>query len=234
LLALDYRASLLENWGNDMLALVLAALTTVADPALPAMFQAQAEVAADASKPRRVCRNVPVPHTRTLRRQCTTVEPQAARAPKAPPPPPVLTTFAVGMMVVDTQGGAVGTITAVAADTVTVKTAKHEAALPKTSLTISEGKALFGLTQAQLDASVEQALAARPELKVGAPVKGAAGESVGTIEAVGDGSVTIALTAGQRVSIPRSGIALEADGSGRIGLTAAELQAKLEAAQPSS
>ena len=218
-----------------MLALVLAALTTVADPALPAMFQAQAEVEAEASKPRRVCRNVQVPHTRTLRRQCTTVEVEKPRAqtPKAPQAP-VLTTFAVGMMVVDTQGGAVGTITAVAADTVTVKTAKHEAALPKTSLTISEGKALFGMTQAQLDASVEQALAARPELKVGAPVKGAAGESVGTIEAVGEGSVTIALTAGQRISIPRSGIALEADGSGRIGLTAAELQAKLKAAQPSS
>lgn len=218
-----------------MLALVLAALTTVADPALPAMFQAQAEVEAEASKPRRVCRNVQVPHTRTLRRQCAMVEVEKPRAqtPKAPPAP-VLATFAVGMLVVDTQGGAVGTITAVAADTVTVKTAKHEAALPKTSLTISEGKALFGMTQAQLDASVEQALAAGPELKVGAPVKGAAGESVGTIEAVGGGSVTIALTAGQRISIPRSGIALEADGSGRIGLTAAELQAKLEAAQPSS
>lgn len=218
-----------------MLALVLAALTTVADPALPAMLQAQAEVAAEVSKPRRVCRNVQVPHTRTLRRQCTTVEVEKPRAqtPKAPPAP-VLTTFAVGMMVVDTQGGAVGTITAVAVDTVTVKTVKHEAELPKTSLTISEGKALFGLTQAQLDASVEQALAARPGLQVGAAVKSAGGESVGTIEAVDANSVTIALTAGQRISIPRSGIALEADGSGRIGLTAAELQAKLEAAQPSS
>lgn len=219
-----------------MSPLLFAALITVADPSLPAMLQAQADVATEASMPRRVCRDVQVPHTRTLRRQCTTVEvkqPQAARAPKAPPPP-VATTLGVGMMVVDTQGGAVGTITAVAADTVTVKTAKHQAELPKTSLTISEGKALFGLTQAQLDASVEQALAARPGLKVGAPVKGAGGESVGTIEAVEAETVTIMLSAGQRISIPRSGIAVDADGSGRIGLTAAELRAKLEAAQPSS
>ena len=219
-----------------MPALLFAALMTAVDPSLPVMLQASAEVAAEAPKTRRVCRDVQVPHTRTLRRQCTTVaveQPQAARAPKAPPAP-VFTTFGVGMMVVDTQGGPVGTITAVAADTVTVKTAKHEAALPKTSLTISEGKALFGMTQVQLDASVEQALAARPELKAGAPVKGAGGESVGTIEAVEAGNVTITLTAGQRISIPRSGIAVEADGSGRIGMTAAQLQAQVEAAQPSS
>lgn len=220
-----------------MSALLFAALVTVVDPSLSAMLQAQGEVATEASKPRRVCRNVPVPHTRTLRRQCTTVEPQATRAqpPKAPPPP-VATTFGAGMMVVDTQGGAVGTITAVAADTVTVKTAKHQAELPKSSFTISEGKALFGLTQAQLDASVEQALAAmpRPALKVGAPVKGAGGESVGTIEAVEAENVTIMLSAGQRISIPRSGIAVEADGGGRLGLTAAELQARLKSAQPSS
>ena len=218
-----------------MPAFVFAALITVADPSLAVMLQAPAEVAAEAAKPRRVCRDVQVPHTRTLRRQCSMVQPKATRtqAPKAPPAP-VFTTFGVGMMVVDTQGGAVGTITAVAADTVTVKTAKHEAALPKTSLTISEGKALFGLTQAQLDASVEQALAARLVLKVGAPVKGAGGESVGTIEAVEGDNVTILLTAGQRISIPRSGIAVEADGGGRLGLTAAELQARLNAAQPSS
>ena len=219
-----------------MPALVVAALLTVVDPSLPAMLQAQAGVATETPKPRRVCRDVKVPHTRTLRRQCTTVEvekPQATRALKAPTPP-VATTFVVGMMVVDTQGAPVGMITAVAADSVTVKTAKHQAELPKASLTISEGKALFGLTEAQLDASVEQALAARPGLKVGAPVKGAGGESVGTIEAVDAENVTMVLTAGQRISIPRSGIALDADGSGRIGLTAAELQAKVDAVQPPS
>lgn len=218
-----------------MLAPVLAALMTVADPLAPALLQAQADVAAEAPKSRRVCRNVQVPHTRTLRRQCTTVEVEQPRAqlPKAPPPP-VLTTFGVGMTVVDTQGAPVGTITAVAADTVTVKTAKHEAVLPKRSLTISEGKALFGMTQAQLDTSVEQALAARPGLKVGGPVKGAGGESVGTIESVEGENVTVLLASGQRVRIPRSGIAVEADGGGRLGLTAAQLKAQVEAAQPSS
>ena len=138
------------------------------------------------------------------------------------------------MPVVDAAGGAVGTISAVAADSVTVKTAKHEAQLPRTSLTISEGKALFGMSQVDLDASVERTLATAQQaaLKVGAAVKGKGGGSVGTIDSVEAGNVTIRLASGVRISIPRSGIAVDADGSGVIGLTAAELEAQVKAAQP--
>lgn len=221
-----------------MLTLIFAELIAAAFPSA-AMLQAQAIVPTEVPTTRRVCRDVKVPHTRTLRRICTTreVKQPAATGGQAPatPPPPVATTFGVGMPVVDTQGGAVGTITAVATDTVTVKTAKHQAQLPKTSLTISEGKALFGLTQADLDASVERTLAtvARAALKIGATVKGTGGASVGTIDAVEAESVTIKLSGGQRISIPRSGIAVDADGGGVIGLSAAELEAQVKAAQPS-
>lgn len=218
-----------------MLALILVELLAAAVPLPAAMLQAQAVVPAEAPKTRRVCRDVPVPYSRTSRRVCTTVEVRQPAATPAPPPPPVATTFGVGMPVVDTQGGAVGTITAVATDTVTVKTAKHQAQLPKTSLTISQGKALFGLTQADLDASVERTLAtvARAALKVGATVKGSGGTSVGTIDALEADNVTIRLSGGLKISIPRSGIAVDADGSGVIGLTAAELEAQVKAAQPS-
>ena len=222
-----------------MLTLILAELIAAADPSPAAMLQAQAVVPTVAPKTRRVCRDVQVPYSRTSRRICTTVEEKqpAATLGQAPatPPPPVATTFGVGMPVVDTQGGAVGTITAVAADTVTVKTAKHQAQLPKTSLTISEGKALLGLTQADLDASVERTLATMPRagLKVGATVKGTGGASVGTIDAVEAESVTIRLSGGLRISIPRSGIAVDAEGGGVIGISAAELEAQVKAAQPS-
>lgn len=222
-----------------MLTLILAELIAVADPSPAAMVQAQAVVPAEAAKPRRVCHDVPVAYSRMTRRFCTMVEakPPAATvgAASTTQAPPVATTLGVGMAVVDTQGGAVGTITAVATDTVTVKTAKHEAQLPKTSLTISEGKALFGLTQADLDASVERTLAAMPGagLKIGATVKGKGGTSVGTIDMVEAGNVTIRLPSGLRISIPRSGIAVDADGGGVIGLTAAELEAQVKAAQPS-
>lgn len=222
-----------------MLTLILAELIAAADPLPAAMVQAPATVPTAAPSIRRMCRDVKVPHTRTLRRVCTTVEVQQSGTARgqgpATPPPPAATTFGVGMPVVDTQGGAVGTITAVATDTVTVKTAKHQAQLPKTSLTISEGKALFGLTQADLDASVERTLVTtlNAGLKVGATVKGKGGASVGTIDAVDAENVTIRLSGGQRISIPRSGIVVDAEGSGVIGLTAAELEAQVKAAQPS-
>lgn len=222
-----------------MLTLILAELIAAADPSPAAMLQAQAVAPAEAPKTRRVCRDVPGAFTRTPKRICTTEQVKQLGATRgqaaATPSPPVATTFGVGMPVVDTQGGAVGTITAVAADTVTVKTARHQAQLPKTSLTISQGKALFGLTQAGLDASIERTLATIPRaaLKIGATVKGTGGTSVGTIDAVEAENVTIRLSGGLRISIPRSGIIVDAEGSGIIGLTAAELEAQVKAAQPS-
>ena len=207
----------------------LVAATTL----LPAtMLQASGRGAGRSARAHtpRVCRDVPGAFTRTPRRVCTTVQvKQPTTVPREAPvaPPPVATTFGVGMPVVDTQGGAVGTITAVAADTVTVKTAKHQAQLPKTSLTISEGKALIGMTQADLDASVERSQAAMSTgPKVGAAVKGQDGASVGTIDVVEAANVTIRLSDGLRISIPRSGITVDADGGGVIGLTAAELAAQ--------
>ncbi len=219
-----------------MIAFVVVELLAGATLSPIVMVQAQAAVEAVAPKTRRVCRDIQGAYTRTPRRVCTTEvvkQPMTVEAP-APPPPPVATTFEVGMAVVDSQGGAVGTITAVSADTLTVKTTRHQAELPKSSLTISEGKALFGMTQAELEASIERTLAAKAEaaLKVGATVKGKDGASVGTIDALDAGNVTIRLASGPRISIPRSGIAVDAEGNGAIGLTAAELEAQIRAAQP--
>ena len=221
-----------------MIAFVVVELLAATAFSPVAMLQAQAAVQAEAPGARRVCHNMPIPNSRFTRRVCTNVvekRPAAAQAPATPPPPVVATTFGVGMAVVDSQGGVVGTITAVAADTLTVKTARHQAVLPKSSLTISEGKALFGMTQADLDASVDRTLAAKADaaLKVGATVKGRDGASVGTIDAVDAANVTIRLASGPRISIPRSGIAVDAEGGGAIGLTAAELEAQIKAAQPS-
>lgn len=147
--------------------------------------------------------------------------PPSTTAAPAATPPAADGTLAVGMAVVDAQGGAVGTITALTADGVTIKTDKHLAAIPRTGLTVSNGKALIGLTQAQLNAQIDQA--PKVELKVGGAVKGAGGTNVGTIDAVAADSVTIKLTNGSLIAIPRGGIAAEADGSGKIGLTTAQL-----------
>src|SRR4051794_3484998 len=67
--------------------------------------------------------------------------------------------FAVGATVKDTAGGVVGTVTKVDAQNVTVKTDKHEAALPRTSFTATKDGLLFGMTRDQLNAAVEAQLA---------------------------------------------------------------------------
>lgn len=224
-----------------MLTILLASLISAsnASSASPLLALAQATPAAalpaDAPKTRRVCHDAPVSNSRFTRRVCSAVvdrQPTEAQVPA--PAPPVITTLGVGMSVVDSQGVAVGTITAVAADSVTVKTDKHEAQLPNSSLTISEGKALFGMNQTELNASIEKTIAATPqhELKVGATVKGTAGASVGTIDAGTTDNVTIKLASGLKISIPRSGIAAQADGSGVIGLTVAELEEQVKTAKP--
>lgn len=131
-----------------------------------------------------------------------------------------------GMQVVDTKGGVVGTVTAVKGDLITVKTDKHEVALPKTSFTLTDGKLLFGMTQAELNAEADKTKAqADAAITAGATVKGSGGAVVGTIDKADAEFVTIKLQSGALVRVPRSGVAAGSDGV-TIGLTAEELQAQ--------
>jgi hypothetical protein len=130
-----------------------------------------------------------------------------------------------GTQVVDTQGGAVGTVVRVDGNNVIIKTDKHEVALPKTSFTASNGKLLFGMTQAELNAATEKSLAeAAAAIAADATVKGSDGVAVGTIAAVDVDTVTIRLTSGSLVRVPKSGVAA-GNGDVVVGLTAKELEA---------
>ena len=129
----------------------------------------------------------------------------------------------------DTTGGAVGTVVSVNGDNVVIKTDKHQVALPKTSFTAHEGKLLFGMTQAQLNAETEKSLAAAAaSIAAGATVKGSAGAVVGTIDTLDADSVTIKLQSGSLIRVPRSGVAAGGDGV-VVGLTAEELEAQASA-----
>lgn len=133
--------------------------------------------------------------------------------------------FAPGAQVTDVNGGVVGTVTAVNGDVITVKTDSHEAVLAKDSFTPHEGKLLFGMTQAELNAAVEKDQAAvAASLQPGAVVKGTAGNDVGTIESIDADYATLKLTSGKLVKIPRSGIAGSANGA-IVGMTAEALEA---------
>lgn len=131
---------------------------------------------------------------------------------------------AVGMQVVDTAGARVGTVTAIQGANITVKTDKHEVALPKASFTASNGKLLFAMTQAQLDAQIEASLAAaNAAIAAGASVKGISGAAVGTIETVADGKVTISLESGRKLVLPQAGVRGNADGTATIGYTSEQI-----------
>jgi preprotein translocase subunit YajC len=139
----------------------------------------------------------------------------------------------VGMQVTDANGGAVGTVTGISGNNLVIKTDKHEAQIPRTSFSVSNGKLLFGMTQAQLDAQIEQSsAAANAAIAAGATVKGVGGAAVGTIESVADGNVTIALQDGKKIAIPQSGLRGNSDGSVTIGYTAAQLEAMLQSNAP--
>ena len=132
--------------------------------------------------------------------------------------------FTVGAQVLDSSGNPVGTVSAVSGDVVTVKTDKLEANLGKASLAAQDGKLYIGLTQAELNATVEKdQAAAAASLAVGAPVKDSGGASAGTIEAIDAEFATLKLPSGKSVRIPRSGIAGSADGA-VVGLAIAELE----------
>ena len=130
----------------------------------------------------------------------------------------------VGMQVVDTAGGRVGTVTAIQGANLMIKTDKHEIALPKSSFTANNGKLLFAMTQAQLDGQIDASLAAATAaVAPGSGVKGISGAAVGTIEAVADGKVTIALESGRKLVLPQAGVRGNADGTATIGYTSEQI-----------
>ena len=140
-----------------------------------------------------------------------------------------------GMSVVDSSGGAVGTVSSVKGDNLVVKTDKHEVLLPKTSFTANAGKLLFGMTQAQLNAEIEKSeAAADASIKAGATVKGAQGAVVGTIDSADASNVTITLQSGKKIQLTRASLRGNPDGTVTTGFTAEQLQAEVDKATSAS
>jgi preprotein translocase subunit YajC len=128
-----------------------------------------------------------------------------------------------GMQVVDPSGGAVGIVTGVKGDMLILKTNAHEVQLPLTSFTANQGKLLFGMTAAQLDAATEQAMAAaKAAVAPGASVYGSDGTLAGTIESIDESLVKIKLANGQSIRLPRSGVS-GSDKGAVLGVTTAKL-----------
>lgn len=139
-----------------------------------------------------------------------------------------------GMPVVDPAGGTVGMVTGVKGDNLILKTDKHEVQVPLASFTASQGKLLYAMTAAQLDAETEKAMAAANEaVAVGAQLYGSDGTLAGQIEALDDNLVTVKLTNGSSVRIPRAGVAGSAKGA-IVGVTTAQLNEAAGQTAPAS
>lgn len=162
--------------------------------------------------------------------------PNAALAQAAPAAAtgPALT---VGGTVYDPQGGEVGKIASMAADTVVIDTGAHKATLPKSAIGKGAKGPTVTITKAQIDAQVaaatEKASAAlNAALIPGAEVRGKAGAPIGTVKEVKGDQVVI-----DRASGP-VGLTKQAFGVGpqglTISLTAAELDAAAQSASPAS
>ncbi len=133
---------------------------------------------------------------------------------------------AVGMLVVDTSGAPVATVMAVKGDNLQIKTDKHDVLLPKTSFRVDKGKLVFAMSQAQLDAQIEAAVAASQKAIVaGATLTGSAGTAVGKIDSVENSQATITLTSGKRIAVPITGLRGNSDGTVTIGYTADQIEA---------
>jgi len=135
-----------------------------------------------------------------------------------------------GAKVHDSAGGDVGTVTKVDGQFLVLKTDRHEVRLPVTSFTPHNGALLFGMTRDQLNAEVDKTLAAAAaKLVPGATITGSQGGTVGTIAAIDDQFVTVNLSSGKKVRLPRAAIAAGPNGA-VIGMTVAELEAAAGAA----
>ena len=132
---------------------------------------------------------------------------------------------APGMAVKHTSGAAVGTVQAVEDGFYVVKTNKHEVRLPANAFTPHEGALLFAMTQDELNAQIEAAAAqAQAQIAPGAQVRGTGGDVIAAIDAVDDQFVTLKLSTGELVKLPKEGIAAGPEGP-MIGMTGAELRA---------
>lgn len=140
-------------------------------------------------------------------------------------------TLHVGATVTDPQGGTVGTITAIDGANLTLHTDRHDVRLPVASFTATPSTVLFGMTQAALDAAVEQAEAAAAQaFRVGAVLHDNTGTVVGPITALDAETATVQI--GTNVlRVPRAALQ-PGQGGLVVNATRAQLQAASVPAPP--
>lgn len=137
-------------------------------------------------------------------------------------------TLAPGAAIVDTKGQPVGTVVAVNGDAATIRTDRHEVRMPLASIRVDANNGVVAMTQAELNAGVDQAMAQMAAaLSPGATVYDPAGGVVGTIGAVEGELVTVRLPSAREARLPRNAFSMGRRGL-LVGTTAAQMEAQLQ------
>ncbi|WP_294392420.1 hypothetical protein [uncultured Sphingomonas sp.] len=138
-----------------------------------------------------------------------------------------------GTAVVDASGAPVGTIESVTPQGAVVSTGTAKATLPLNAFAKRDAGVAISMTKAQLEQAVSSAAAAAvPDFAVGGAIADSAGANVGTVESVSGDQVTVKLASGSQAVLPKNAFAKGATGGLTIGMTAAQLDAAVKAAQP--
>lgn len=139
--------------------------------------------------------------------------------------------IAAGMAIVDDGGNPVGHVVSVQGNDVLVRTDRHEARIPRSSLWSSRGRLVMSMTRAQLNAAVDRLTPPPPvQIAPGVTVRGSGGAVAGTIESMSQDHVVLRLTSGEGVRIPRTSVGSNAEGA-FITITAEELRRRLDSVQ---
>jgi hypothetical protein len=135
---------------------------------------------------------------------------------------------AVGATVYGPEGQPVGTIETVADGVVTVNTGKHKAPLPTNAFGEGEQGPTITVTKAQLDAMLDERVAAAnakrdAALVATAAVVGATNQPVGVVKSVNGNTVIVTRTTGGDVNLLREHFAVNPAGQLMVLFTNAQL-----------
>lgn len=141
---------------------------------------------------------------------------------------------AAGATVYGPEGQAVGTVETVADGVVTLDTGKHKAPLPADAFGKGDKGPTITVTKAQLDAMIDEQLAAAAAQRDAALVEGAAvatadGQALGVVKSVAGDAVVVERAAGP-VELKREHFAVAQTGNLMALFTAAQIDAAVAAA----
>lgn len=125
--------------------------------------------------------------------------------------------LSVGATVFGPEGGEVGKIVAINGDVVVVNTGTHSAGLAKSAFGSGKNGPVIGLTKSQLDDAAEASMQQTESklaaaLIVGAAVRSADGQPVGTVKSIGNDGTVVIEGAGRTFALKKDVFATDATG----------------------